>query len=251
LKAFVGVSVFGKEEMLHWMLTGIQSSFPPGTVVHFYFEACKDKSEENFLKHVDSVLGSEYPWSYSGSPDHILEHGAHRLLISKFMETDCDYIVIPHDDNRFLSNQIPKQIETVIETYTESLGWISCRDGYDFGYRDMISSQFSSSDKARAKLDHGQWAERTMMNTGPVIYTRKLINKVGLPDPDMAWYWWDEYALRCHHAGLKNILLGMDCAHYKFGQIQNNHALFDGALVAKDLAHLRDKWRPILGFNPL
>lgn len=168
------------------------------------------------------------------------------------MQSGCDYLIIPHDDNRFLDPKIPSQVEAVITHFGDSLGWIGSRDGYGFNYADIISSKFSTSDLSRAKLGHGEFAPRLMLNTGPMVYTRRLVEKIGLPDPDLSWYWWDDYSLRAHTSGLINVLLGMDCAHEKFGQLQPYPpGLYAGETVSRDLERFRDRWRPVLGRNPL
>jgi hypothetical protein len=251
MKPMVGVGVFGKQDMIGWMLEGIVNCFPKGTHVVFFFEACTDQSLPNFLELAPKML-QDYPWSYGQSATHVLEHGVHNWLIDEFMKTDCDLLVVPHDDNKFLGTSVLADIEKVIVTFGDSLGWISARDGYEASYRNMVSSPFSASNGGTmTKLPVGEFAAKSQMNTGPVVYTRKLVKKIG--KPDMAyegWYWWDDYALKAKHAGLQNVLLSMDCLHCKFGSIQNNHALFDSALVARDLKRLADRWTPIFG-NPI
>lgn len=251
MKVMIGVGVFGKQDMISWLLTGITNCFPRGSHVVFFFEACTDLSKQNFLDLAPTLLDG-YTWSHGESADHLLEHGVHNWLIHQFMQSDCDTLVVPHDDNKFLNPSIVSDIQRIQTEYGDKLGWISGRDGYERGYENMISSPFSSSDTARKKLKVGEYTPRSQMNTGPVVYTRRLIEMIG--GPDMAyegWYWWDDYALKAKHAGLQNVLLGMDCLHEKFGSIQNNHALFDGGLVARDLKRLVTKWTPILGYNPI
>jgi hypothetical protein len=233
------------------MVEGIVNCFPKESHVVFFFEACTDQSKPNFLKVAEELL-QDYAWSWGESPTHILEHGVHGWLIDRFMESDCDVLVVPHDDNKFLDPQVTTHIEKVVEHYGEDLGWITARDGHGFAYECMISSPFSSSDIARAKVQIGEFVPRMMLNTGPVVYTRRLIEKIGKPDMTYeGWYWWTDYSLKAHQAGLVNGVLGMDCLHEKFGWIQNNHGLFDGGLVARDLKRLNDRWAPLLGRTPV
>lgn len=251
-RAMVGVGVFGKQDMIPWLLTGITNAFPKGTRVVFFFEACTDKSEANFLEWAPRILKDDYPWYHGSSPTHILEHGVHNWLIQEFKKSDCDWLIVPHDDNKFVGRTVFGDVERAIAEYGQKLGWISARDGYESSYSNMISSPFSASNTAGRKLPIGNYAPRSQMNTGPVVYTRSLIEKIGGPSMDYeGWYWWDDYALTAKHAGLTNLLLSMDCLHEKFGKLQDNPALFDSALVARDLARLNAKWRPILGCNPI
>ncbi len=258
LKAMVGVGVFHKPDMIEWMVRGIAENFPKNTVVKFYFEADGKEPEDipnsfdQFIRHelILNIAGIDDTGVWGSTRDNILEHGVHRKLIEAFMTTDCDVLIIPQDDNRFQRPLLP-DLERLWAQYGEKLGWISGRDGYDFGYSNMVCSPFSDSNSTKTKLPIGDHREVTMMNTGPVVYFRHVIEKVGMPPADMAWYWWDFWSLQCHTAGLTNILLSMDCLHEKFGRIGNNPGLFNDALVAANLKTLNERWAPVLGRNPL
>ncbi len=245
----IGYGVFQKPDMLRWYMEGIKENFPPDTVVRFYHEAAPVNGLEIFHTRVaaDEILPG-WDFAQDGGEQHILEHGVHRLLIQQFMAGECDVLIIPQDDNRFERPLIP-DLEKLWAKYGTNLGWISGRDGYDFGYQNMVCSPFSDSNSTKQALPIGEYRERPMMNTGPVVYFRHVIEKVGLPDPDMAWYWWDEFSLRCHHAGLTNILLSMSCLHEKFGRCGSNPGLFNDQLVSDCLKKLNDRWRPVYGRN--
>ena len=251
MKFMVGVGVFCKQDMIGWLLDGITTGFPRGTKVVFFFEACTDASLPNFLALAPEKLDG-YDWSWKESKEHILEHGVHCRLIDDFMLSDCDALIVPHDDNRFVDPGICGDIERVFAHYGDTLGWVGGRDGHEQWYQQMISSPFSCSDVAREKLPVGQWVERSMLNTGPMVYSRALINKIGKPgDGFEGWYWWTDYSLRARASGLKNVLLSMDCLHTKFGQLKDNKELYSGDLVARDLKRLCDKWKPVLGTDPV
>lgn len=247
MKAMIGYGVFRKPDMLQWYMDGMLEHFP-GAMRHFHFEAC-----DNDMIDAYKALGPEFKYPHSTlstSKAHILEHGVHRLLIERFMATDCDVLIVPQDDNRF-QQPIMVDLELLWAHYGTDLGWISGRDGHGFGYADMVCSPFSDSNATKTALPIGEHREVLMMNTGPVVYFRHVIEKVGLPDPDMPWYWWSDYSLKCHHAGLKNIVLSMDCLHEKFGRIGNNPDLFKPELVADCLRRFNERWAPVYGRNPL
>jgi hypothetical protein len=250
MKAMIGYGVFQKPDMLRWMCEGIRDNFPRETLVKFFFEA-EDSGGVHLstLRHHAYILNLNL-MNPAATPEHILEHGVHRRLIEEFMGTGCDVLIVPQDDNRFQRPLLP-DLERLWDQYGTSLGWISGRDGHGYGYADMVCSPFSDSNATKTALPIGEHREVMMMNTGPVVYFRHVIEKVGLPDPDMPWYWWTDYSLRCHTAGLKNILLSMDCLHEKFGRVGNNPGLFDDALVASCLKKLNERWAPVLGGNPL
>lgn len=248
----VGVGVFDKVDMIGWMLEGIRDNFDPSqTEVVFFFEACTDESESEFDRLAPIVLEG-WRCSKGASEDHINEVGVHCWLIDRFMESACEALIIPHDDNRFTRPLVP-DLRKLRDRYGDSLGWISGRDGHGIGYADMCCSPFSKSTGAPMRaLEIGTWEEVLMMNTGPVVYFRHVVEKVGKPDVSLPWYNWSDYSLRCHHAGLKNILLSMDCLHEKFGRVTANPPeLYNDKLVADCLKRLNERWAPVLGRNPL
>ena len=249
MSAFLGQSIYCKQDMVGWLLEGIVNNFPTDTELVFYFEVCTDLSIENFDRLAPTVL-KDYRWSKYAGDRHILEHGAHRFFIERFMESPHDVLVVPQDDTKFLRPCL-NETQQVINTYGDRLGFIGCRDGYDFGHANFVSSCFSDSDLAKNKLPHGQHAPRRMLNTGPNIYTKNVVNKIGLPDPDLQWCNFDDYCLRAEQAGLTNVLLSLDVEHRKFGQFQFNHDLYNPQQVAGDLQKFRNKWRAVYGQNPL
>jgi len=251
MKAMIGYGVFQKPDMFPWYMTGIRENFPPDTVVRFYHEATTLEFPEHvlcgFAAH-DTLDGWDF--AQSGSEAHLLEHGVHRHLIQQFMETDCDVLIIPQDDNRFERPLLP-DLQKLWDKYGTDLGWISGRDGHGFGYEGMVCSPFSDSGAEKEKLPIGEYREVMMMNTGPVVYFRHVIEKCGWPDKDLPWYWWSDYSLHCHNHGLKNILLSMDCLHEKFGRCGSNPGLFSDELVARCLKTFNERWAPVYGRNPL
>lgn len=246
MKVMIGYGVFQKPDMLRWMCEGIKENFPSDTPVMFYFEADNSNGEDIFsvMDIAERLKLNIFP---PGASDyHLLEHGTHKLMIEYFMDTDCDCLIIPHDDNRFNAPLIP-DLQKLWDKYGTNLGWISGRDGHGDGYSDMVCSPFSQSTGAKKQtLPIGDYREVKMMNTGPVVYFRHVIEKVGIPDQDMPWYWWSAYSLRCIDAGLTNILLSMDALHMKFGRCGNNPDLYSDVLVADGLKKLRERWGNVL-----
>lgn len=252
MKAMIGLGIYAKPDMVSWMFSGITENFPKDTAVAVFNEAEDDDTQcaiqNGMWEHFEDWPGAV---NVGSSRVNILEHGVHRQLIPFFMGSDCDVLIIPQDDNRFQRPLLP-DLQKLWDKYGTDLGWISGRDGHGFGYEIMVCSPFSDSTGAnKTVLDIGDYREVIMMNTGPVVYFRHVIEKVGMPPADMPWYWWSFYSLQCHHAGLTNILLSMDCLHEKFGRVGNNPALFDDALVARCLKTFNDRWSPIYGRNPL
>lgn len=250
MKVMISYGVYSKPDMVDWMFSGVTEHFPKDTHVAVFIEKWDGPTEQAVEFGMDRHFMQWPNAVYMGfSVDHLLEIGIHQMLIDNFMKSDCDVLIIPHDDNRFERALIP-DLEKLWDLYGVSLGWISGRDGYGFSYEGMVCSPFSQSIGAPKKqLPIGDHAAVRMMNTGPVVYFRHVIEKVGKPDAELPWFFWDDFCLRCHQAGLTNILLSMSCLHEKFGRCGNNPDLYNDQLVADCLKKLNDRWRPVYNRN--
>lgn len=216
----------------------------------FFFDG-NDPESIASLKACANKLAS-FKWSIDGSPEEINESGCHRKILDLFMQkTDAASVIIHQDDTRPDGFTLLHDLDRVLETFGDKIGYIGCRDGYDLRYNNFISSPWSSSDNSKARLPVGEHTKRMMMNPGPLVYPRSTVEKIGNIDPAFrAWYWWDHYALTCHQAGLQNILLSTACIHQKYGKGKQSviYQDFEG-WVAKDLALLNRLWAPHFNGN--
>jgi GT2 family glycosyltransferase len=121
------------------------------------------------------------------------------------------------------------------------LGMITGRDGYEWGYQQFAGSFWSES-ALHERLPHGVWRERPCMNTGPLIYPKEVVKTIGLQDEEfVAYYAWDDYALRAKAAGFTNFVLGMDLIHAKFGRVTSTWWAVTGDNAAHDMARVKRK----------
>jgi len=177
-----------------------------------------------------------------------MEFTQHNHLMDWFLsESLADVLIVPQDDNRIEGSTLIEDVERVWKQYGDKLGVIGGRDGYGIGYSKMASSPFSASVHCSHRLAIGEWAERLMVNTGPLIYNRNQIRLTGFYDPDQEVYGMDDYCLAARAAGLTNVVLGMDIKHEKFGNVPRSRV--DGVLAANMLSKLNEKWRPKLGHD--
>ncbi len=243
LRYMVGYPVWCKRDMLAWLIDGIRRSFDPKrTEVLFYFDACVDECQSVY-NHMREFLLVDHGFkesSFSGNTE-ILEVGGHRKLIELFMQSDCDVLIVPQDDQRLEAPLIPP-LDALFSQYGDKIGVIGGRDGFFTGYGEMASSEWSESTLCKTRLKHGMAVERPYLNSGPVIYNRKLIEAIGLPDDGFkAFYVWDDYSERARRAGFKNFAMGMDLIHGKFGKVVASKLYQDG-IEQHDRERLRAKW---------
>jgi hypothetical protein len=258
MKHMIGIGWWGKPLMVEKTLVDMARNLDPtrASIVVLFddYGPHQPLSMQSYdaFNNLAPVILKDFDWRGYTSTNEILECGCHNWLIDHFMKRkECDVLTCPQDDNRFLGNTYLDDLERVMAQYGDRIGYIGCRDGYNLRYSDFISSPWSNSDNARAKLPVGQFVERQMINPGPLVYTRSCVEKIGKLDPSYnAWYWWDDYALRAQHAGLVNGLLSTDLAHEKWGEIARSVIYQDfHGLVAKDLALLNQRWGPAHGGN--
>lgn len=228
----------------------VQFEDPARAELLFFFDGNDPESIASFNKCAHKL--KEFKWNSDGSADEINEYNCHRKILEWFDEwSDAASVVIHQDDTRPSGPTMLADLDRVLEAYGNSIGYVGCRDGYDLRYGSFISSPWSGSDKAQTKLPIGQFVPRMMMNPGPLIYPRSTVEKVGNIHPGYrAWYFWDDYALSCAHAGLNNVLLSTDCIHQKHGKGKPSVIYQDKeGWVTADLALLNQRWAPHFGGN--
>lgn len=240
MRHMIGYSIWNKVDHIVWLLEGIASHFDPAqTEVAFHFDTCEDGSIEAFDTCVTYWLLNR-GWK----PEHVHkivsttvthEVGGHNRLIDRFMASNCDFLTVAQDDQHFNGSHVAS-LESLAARYGSRLGLVGGRDGYDWGYQRFVGSLWSES-AVQQRLQHGEWAERPYQNSGPNIYSRQLIEKVGkLDEKFTAFYVWDDYGHRSKNLGFVNGILGMNMTHAKFGRMRAS--VWNDASGA-DLARLR------------
>ena len=245
MKYIVAYSVWNKIDMLTWMLEGITENFNPAdTEVVFHFDVCSDDSIIAFhalkdywlarlgFKHKILVADQKGP--------QLREVGGHNKILHYMMEeTDAQSVIIAQDDQRF-NQPIVAHLDKLDQHYGNRLGVITGRDGYYWQFQKTAGSFWSDTyPPVQIRLAHGEWQERPCMNTGPLVYNRNVVSKVGYQDELFwAYYSWDDYALRAKNAGFVNGVLGMDITHAKFGRITSTWL---SPHSNEDLARLKQK----------
>jgi len=233
MRVMVGLSIWNKVDMISWMLDGVIKNFPNDrTHVHAVFDNPTDGTDAAFQACAPWWLSAHgFSYSHETTDKQVFEVGGHDRLIQKFLQSDCDFLVIPQDDQKFNQSIFPA-LEMLFSKYGEKLGIIGGRDGFFKNYVGMVSSPFSESTK-NTKLPFGQFEERPYFNSGPIIYTKKVVQTVGSVNTNFkAFYIWDEYGYRATNSGFTNILLSMDITHIKFGRISSTQVYAEGISTA-------------------
>lgn len=235
----IGYSVWCKQDMICWLLDGITKVFSPAdTEIAFHFDACTDDSVAVFDHTVPQYLLWQGGWKPEQvhkivSTSEVREVGGHNKLIDLFMASDCDLLIVAQDDQR-LTQDVRSHLQSLVTLYGDRLGVVGGRDGFNAGYSDFTGSNWSESQVFQRVL-HGQFAARKYLNSGPVVYNKTLVQKVGKLDEEFrAYYVWDDYGARANKAGLINGVMGMDLIHRKFGRLKATEWCdYSGADIAR------------------
>jgi len=237
MKFTIAYSIFNKAHMLEEIINGLIKNINEDVNYIFIFDGCTDNSYEIFSQ-VSKKLKGDIKTLFT---DNIFQLKTNNLMMDMF---ETDFLVIFQDDMVLQDKNFIKNIKKIYEIYKDNLGIIGCRDGYERGYSQMIGSPHSES--RREILQVGEFKERSMINIGPIVLTKNLINKIGKFDEiyGVGGYEETEYALKCKYVhGLTNIILSVDILHSKFEhknknkikhtsgdvlseQISRNHSIF-------------------------
>lgn len=227
MKFVVAYTIWNKVDMLSWLLEGIIKNFSPtNTEVVFHFDGCTDGSDQVINTLIPYWLERRGGFKLSQfhaiiSPSEVREVGGHNECMRWFMaHQPADFLIVCQDDQQW-QNSPCVFLEQLGTQYGDKLGLIGGRDAYrGGGYADFTGSMWSESAVQR-RVRHGEFVALPHMNSGPVVYNPRLIEKVGYLDEQFrAYYVWDDYGQRSINAGFVNGVMGMDVIHAKFGRVK-------------------------------
>ena len=235
-KYMIGYGVWNKRHMIGWLLEGVGTYAREARQLRFVFDSCEDESERMFDMLSEQIIGNvarsrHIEVSKGSSGETLHETGLHNALLEHFIkETDCDVLIVPQDDQR-ICGPIILRMEGLLDCFGGRVGMVGGRDGYERGLSKITGSEWSES-TLKDRLRPGVWAERSFLNSGPLIYVRTVVEKVGRIDPAYEhWYAWDDYCMRCKHEhGLTNVVVGTEIRHLKFGKVPSTTYYTDGSL---------------------
>jgi len=254
-KYMIGYGIWNKQDMIGWLLDGVCANTPEVSHIRFVFDNCTDDSERNFDFMSQQIVYNPTPGEQDkrtrsikttkeSSSTTIHEVGIHNALIKFFRdETDCDVLIVLQDDQR-IRGPLVLRTERLLDHYGAKIGMMGGRDGYERGLEQMVGSEWSTS-TLQERLRPGSWAERSYLNSGPLIYTRSVVKCIGMVDTQFEhWYAWDDYCERCKQRGLTNVVLGTKIRHLKFGRAPTTTYYTDGSQL-RDTKRFHDKWGKI------
>jgi hypothetical protein len=244
MKHLLGYVIWNKVSMLDWLADGIIESFTPDQVdVLFVLDGPYDGTDEKLPEVISRKL-KDYKCTVKVFKKEKFKFPCQNWMMKYCIDSNYKSLIAPQDDQKFTDPKLIETIDGIFEKYGENLGVIGLRDGFYFGYQDMISSDWSESVLSKVpRLKAGEYVERPLMNDGPIIYFNHVIKKIGYNDVEnfQVFYIEDDYCARAHYTnGLTNILLGNSLIHFKNTAIASE--LYGKNYEVKDLQTFRDRW---------
>lgn len=244
-KHLLGYVIWNKVKMLDWIADGILESFTSDQVdIIFVLDNPIDGTDEKLLEIINNKL------KFYSCLIHIFKEETYKFPCQNWMMKYCidnNYksLIAPQDDQKIIDKNLISNIDNLYQAYKEKLGVIGLRDGFFFGYREMISSEWSESDYSKApRLQNGQFIERPLLNDGGLIYFNHVIKKVGFNDVEnfKRFYIEDDYCARAYYThGLTNIVLGNNLIHDRsISSIASTH--YNDNTSFHDLQIFNDRW---------
>jgi hypothetical protein len=245
MKHLLGYVIWNKERMLDWLADGILESFTPDQVdILFVLDGPYDGTDVKLPEVIARKL-SKYNCTIQVFKEETWKFPCQNWMMQYCIDNNYKSLIAPQDDQKFTDPKLIENIDNLFSKYGENLGVIGLRDGFFFGYQNMISSDWSESVLSKApRLKAGEYVERPLMNDGPIIYFNHVIKKIGFNDVEnySVFYIEDDYCARAHYTnGLTNILLGNSLIHFKNTAIASD--LYYKNYEVHDLQTFRDRWK--------
>lgn len=243
MKYLLAYVIWNKVNMLDWIADGIVESFNPDEAdLHFILDNSTDGSLEKIKELTDSKLQA-FTSIYTGYLKETYKFTCQNQAMKWCVALNYRAVICPQDDQKIIDKNLIKNIDNLFNIYGEKLGVIGLRDGFEFGYNDMISSGWSESIISKLpRLKNGEHAERTIVNDGGLIYPNHLIKAIGYHDTETykRFFIEDDYCMKVKQAGFTNVVLGNSLIHDK--QLASFESTNTSDLAEKDLAAFKKKW---------
>lgn len=197
----VGYTVFRKENLIPEIVRGIIDCFDEGDEIIFLFDDCNDNSKEVAIREFEKY---NRKFIIIEPKEEQFEIKANNLILKAAAN---EIIVLFQDDMVCNDKNIKSKILKIMDIYKENLGLLGGRDGFNLRETtfpekafDKVSS-WTHIQGNTVMLKEGEYAERTILNRGPIVFTKSLIEKVGYLDESFFPQWGDDmdYCFRCKY----------------------------------------------------
>lgn len=243
MKHLLGYVIWNKAKMIDWLIDGILHSFKPDEVdLAFVFDNPTDGSFEKFNESIHRLSGYKIAYLKITGKD-TYKFPCQNYLMEFAATQNYMTLICPQDDQKIMDEYLVHNIESTLTRVGTEVGVIGLRDGFSFGYKDMVSSLWSESEYGQPRLNNGAYNFCELVNDGPLVYPIQTIKDVGLNDVESykRFYIEDDYCMKCNAAGKQNIVLGNTLIHDRtLSSVGSDH--YSSNFGEVDLNTFRNKW---------
>lgn len=223
--------------------------------VIFFFDNCTDGSRKRFMDLM-KFIPCEVNIVESQKDFYEIKANNDILRLAK-----NEIIVLFQDDIICIDQMFKMKLARLLKFYqrrNRPLGLIGGRSGFELSglsqypfnsknYR--VSNWEHLKDQYGKRLMNGEWAERTILNRGPFVFTKNLIKEVGYLDEAYYPLWGDDmdYSCRSKFTYKRNNVV-FQCqiiSLLEWGSTRNKHKLYDGK-HGQPVSHgtlIKQNWR--------
>lgn len=242
-KYLLGYSVWDKQDMIVEIMEGIRDNISPERVeLFFIFDGCTDNSIDVFNKNYDIVLSNFIKRTQINITEKF-EAQCHNIFLDYLLTKELSAAIIFQDDVFIKQPTLLSDIDKILDMYGDKIGVIGGRDGFEKMFKDSTGSHWSEPKDIRIKnLNMGEYVAVKMINFGPVIYPISTVKKVGLLDVNtFKFFYLDiDYSLRCSKQDLKNVVMGTEMEHKKYGKYSES-SVYNNSIGRIDLDSFNTK----------
>lgn len=244
MKHLLAYVIWNKVNMLEWLIDGIVDSFNPNDVdLLFVLDNPIDGTDTKLIELMGSKL-NKFNVRLRTFNEETYKFPCQNMAMNVALAFGYKSVICPQDDQKITDKNLIANINKAFGLYGEKLGCIGFRDGFDYGYQNMISSEWSESTlSTRQRLNNGETKEVTLINDGGICYPLHLIKAIGYNDVETfkRFYIEDDYAQRGHNAGFINIVMGNSLIHDRtLSSVASTH--YEGNIGETDLKAFKAKW---------
>lgn len=228
----VGCAFHNKRHLVREILTSYAELLTHPCKFIFIFDGCTDGTEKEACKAWSELTQPEDEAMILTAPD-VFELNTNNMMIDTF---GTDFLVIFQDDMILRDETLLECIGFALDQEGDKLGVIGFRDGFNKKYKGMRSSSWSAS--PGRELAMGEMVPVEMVNRGPIVFNRRLYEKIGklrtVYNKSGSHIEMD-YCLQARQAGFVNLVIGSDIDHRHTDNPKFKEMDAENGVIFKDL----------------
>jgi GT2 family glycosyltransferase len=256
----VGYTIYNKKNLIS-SIVGSLGWLDDDDELIFLFDSCTDGSLEELLRLQKYLpINSEI----IVPDDELFEIKANNEILKRATK---DVVILFQDDMICKDFDFKEKVSRVISSYKPSeLGLMGARSGYELDgtpnfppvCRYNVSNWEHKLEQVGEKLKDGEFKERTVLNRGPIVFTKNLINDVGYLNEDLFPLWGDDvdYCCRAVSKGRKNVVFESEIySPLEWGTMRTKNKTYplgdgsiatSGTVMRRNWKYLYEKWGNLL-----